>query len=581
MAFDGIVIASLVDELKNTLVGGRVSRISMPDKDELILHIKNNARSHKLLLSSCASLPLIYLSGETKQNPPNAPAFCMLLRKHIGSAKIVEISQEGLERIVRIRFEHLDELGDPAQKSLYIELMGKHSNIIFTDRDNKILDSIKRIPAYMSSLREVLPGREYYLPDALRKINPLEVDRLRFEKELRSCPYPAGKALYMLFGGISPLIADEICYRSGIGTERSCGDLSEIELLHFHHIFHLLLDEIREGNFRPMIICKEGTPYEFSALDLKLFDTDPFEKVRYESMSELLYDYYAMKESLLRRKQKSSELRKTVNSALERAIKKYSLQEKQLQSCLKKDTYKVYGDLLHTFGYALEGGEKELICKNYYDQDREIRIPLDDTLSARENAKRYYDRYAKMKRTEEALGKEIEKTAFDIEHLNSILTSLDSASEDSDLAQIRDELFRYGHIRKAASDKKLKQVSKPLHYLSSDGFHIYVGKNNYQNEEVSFQIADPNDWWFHAKSVPGSHVIVKSVNGEISDRTFEEAAMLAAYYSKSRESDKVEVDYVQRKHLKKVSASAPGFVIYHNNWSMMASPSNRLPLVEK
>ncbi|MDO4789231.1 MAG: NFACT RNA binding domain-containing protein [Johnsonella sp.] len=580
MAFDGIVIASLVDELKRTLVGGRIAKISMPDKDELILQIKNKACTHKLLLSSCASLPLIYLSRETKQNPLNAPAFCMLLRKHIGSAKISEISQEGLERIVRIGFEHLDELGDPAKKNLYIELMGKHSNIIFTDHENKILDSIKRIPAHMSSLREVLPGREYYLPEALKKINPFEATQSLFAKELRSSLYPAGKALYMIFGGISPLIADEICYRSGIGTESFCRDLSEIELLHFYHIFQLFLDEIREGKFCPVMVCKEGKPYEFSALDLQIFDIRQFEKVKYESMSELLYDYYAMKESLLRKKQKSSELRKTVNSALERAVKKYSLQEKQLQSSLKKDKFKVYGDLLNTFGYELSGGEKEFICKNYYDHDREIKIPLDETLSARENAKKYYDKYAKLKRTEEALAKEIDKTQFDIEHLNSILTSLDSASEDSDFAQIKDELFRFGHIKKAAQDKKLRQVSKPLHYLSSEGFHIYVGKNNYQNEEVSFKIAEANDWWFHAKSVPGSHVIVKSANGEIGDRTFEEAAMLAAYYSKSRESDKVEVDYIQRKHLRKVNASAPGFVIYHNNWSMMVSPSNRLRLLE-
>ena len=326
----------------------------------------------------------------------------------------------------------------------------------------------------------------------------------------------------------------------------------------------------------PNIIYKDDEPIEFSSTELSSYDNPNFKIVHFDNISKLLFEYYSTKDTYIRIKQKSADLRKIVSTIMERNTKKFDLQKKQLLDTDKMDKFKIYGDLLTTYGYELKGGEKEIICLNYYSDNKEIKIPLDDTLSAIENAKKYYDKYAKLKRTKDALSDQIEKTASDIEHLESILTSLDLASGEDDLAQIKEELSEYSYIKRSPSTKKSKLVSKPLHFISSDGFDIFVGKNNFQNEELSFKIANGNDWWFHAKNSPGSHVIVKSENKELSDKCFEEAAALAAYYSANRLSPKVEVDYIQKKNLKKVPNAAPGFVIYHSNWSMNVSPSNKL-----
>lgn len=572
MAFDGLVVANLVHELRTELLGSRISKIAMPNKDELLFQIKSHTGTHKLLVSAGASLPLMYLTPEKKTNPMVAPAFCMLLRKHIGSAKITDISQFSLERIICIHLEHLDELGDPATKHLYIELMGKHSNIIFTDENDIVLDSIKRIPSSISSIREVLPGRTYFIPNELKKEDIFDLDFEKFQSILQSKENSIIKALYLNISGISPLIAEEICTRSGISSETSSLLLSDIETLHLFHTLELLTEDIKHGTFFPNIIYENDIPLEFSSTKLMMYESPRFQVKEYNSISEVLFQFYAEKDMYMRIRQKSADLRKIVSSLLERASKKYDLQEKQLKDAEKKDKFKVYGDLLNTYGYSLQGGEEYLICENFYDDNKEIKVPLNKNLSATENAKKYYEKYAKLKRTDEALSLEIQKTESDINHLTSISASLELASEETDLNQIKEELIEYGFLRRNSSAKKEKLISKPLHFVTKEGFHIYVGKNNYQNEELTFKIAAPNDWWFHAKGIAGSHVIVKTENRELPDSVFEEAASLAAYYSKARHNEKVEIDYIQRKNIKKVPSSAPGFVIYHTNWSMMASP---------
>mgnify|MGYP000852067528 CR=1 FL=1 len=580
MAFDGIVIANLAFELNSSLAGGRISKIYMPDKNEIILHIKNNSKNYKLLISANPSLPLMYLTEESKKNPAAAPAFCMLLRKYLGTAKITAIAQQGLERIICINFEHFDELGDLSKKKLYIELMGKHSNIIFTDSSDKILDSIRRIPVYLSSLREVLPGRQYFLPQELQKSDPLSTDFNEFYSILKQSNQSLIKALYMSFAGISPLCADEVCFRCGINGEQACAWLSEDVSRHVFNIFNILLDEIKNHNFHPAIIYKNQQPFEFASFKLSSFAAPAYEAVYYKSISSLLYNYYSQKNRYESIRQKTADLKKHINSLLEKNNKKYAVQEKQILDSDKKEKFKVYADLINTYSYSLKGGEKTLVCENYYDSGNTISIPLDANLSASENAVKYYEKYSKLKRTKAALTLEIAKTKADIEHLMSILVSLELSEDDEDFMQIRSELAQYGYIKKNSSSKNIKIKSKPIHFISSDGFDIFVGKNNYQNEEVTFKKAAPEDWWFHAKGVPGSHVIVKTEGREMTDRAFEEAAGLAAYYSKSGKNDKVEVDYIQRKNVKKVNGGVPGFVIYHNNWSMSISPSNKLAEVK-
>ena len=573
MAFDGIVISNLSYELHSNLVGGRISKISMPEENELIFTIKNNAKTYRLFMSASASLPLIYLTDINKPAPKVAPAFLMLLRKYIGSAKITNIFQMGLERILCFELEHLNELGDLSRKKMYVEIMGKHSNIIFTDENNKIIDSIKRISANMSSLREVLPGREYFLPKELQKKELLNIELKEFTEILKSKEYPLSKSIYMNFAGISPLIAEEIIIRASLSSQSSCVSLSELEYTHLFHTIENLLEDINTHNFNPNIIYKGEEALEFSSIRLFSYKSESYNEVDYTSVSKMLYDYYYAREVFLLNRQKSFDLRKIVNTALERASKKYDLQEKQLQDADKKDIYRVYGDLLNTYGYSLKGGESSFTAENFYDNNNEITIPLDKNKSAKENAKKYYDKYAKLSRTTKALSEEILKTKGDIEHLQSIQTALEVSSDDESLSQIRQELVDFGYIKKHSSSKKQKITSHPYHYISSDGYDIYVGKNNYQNEELTFKVATGNDWWFHAKGIPGSHVILKSNNEEeLPDRAYEEAASLAAFYSKAKDADKVEVDYIQKKNIKKVAGAAPGFVIYHSNWSMVVTP---------
>ena len=573
MAFDGIVIANLVKDLNDKIVSGRISKIAQPEKDELLLTIKGNRENFRLLISANASLPLLYFTETNKPSPLTAPNFCMLLRKHIANGRIVSVSQPGLERIVRIEIEHLDEMGDLKRKFLIVELMGKHSNIIFCDDENKILDSIKHISAQVSSVREVLPGREYFIPHAGEKKNPLTITEEEFKELIGKTPQNLSKALYTDLTGLSPTVSAELCHLASLDGDISAKDFSDSELTHLYHAFTWIMDDVRQGNFTPNIIYQKEKPVEFASIPLSMFSGGDYRSVSFPSISALLERYYAERNTVSRIHQKSTDLRKILTNSLERSYKKRDLQQKQRKDTEKREKFRIYGELLNTYGYGIQEGEKSFRCLNYYD-NTEITIPLDPTLSAQENAVRYFDKYNKQKRTFEATSRQLEQTEAEIEHLESISTFLDIARKEEDLAQIKEELTEYGYIKRhfSGGKKQKKAVSRPFHYLSSDGFHIYVGKNNYQNEELTFKLASGNDWWFHAKGIPGSHVIVKAEGKELPDRVFEEAGALAAYYSRGRGQDKVEIDYIQKKNLKKVPGAAPGFVVYHTNYSLVAAP---------
>lgn len=579
MAFDGIVIANLAHDIKSRLEGGKINKIAQPEKDELLFTIKNNRETYRLSISASASLPLIYFTDTNKPSPLTAPNFCMLLRKHIGTGRIVKVSQPGLERILEFEIEHLDELGDLQKKRLIVELMGKHSNIIFCKEDGTILDSIKHISAQVSSVREVLPGRMHFIPHTVDKADPLTVTEEEFQTLLRSAPMPVQKALYQKLTGISPLIGTELCHLASLEGEKPASELSENELTHLYRMFSLMMEDVKEGRFFPNIIYENGAPAEFASVPLTCFEGAGYESRPSSSISSLLETYYAEKSVITRIRQKSVDLRRIVQTALERNYKKYDLQLKQLKDTEKRDRYRVYGELLNAYGYELSGGEKELLCLDYYS-GKEVKIPLDPQLSAQENSQKYYARYNKLKRTCEALETLTAETKQEIDHLESISAALDIAVREEDLVQIKEELMEFGFIKKRPfGSKKPKITSRPYHYRSTDGFDIYVGKNNYQNEEVTFKIANGNDWWFHAKGIPGSHVVVRTEGKELPDRVFEEAGSLAAWYSKGRSNEKVEIDYIQRKHVKKAAGGAPGFVIYHTNYSLMAAPKLELPEV--
>ena len=569
MAFDGITIACLRKELSDRLVGGRITKIVQPEADELLLTIKNNAAQYRLLLSASASLPLVYLTEKNKNAPMTAPGFCMLLRKHLGGGRITAVTQPSLERILRFEIEHLDEMGDLCRKYLIAELMGKHSNLIFCREDGTILDSIKHVSLAVSSVREVLPGRTYFIPHTQDKLDPLTASPAEMIEAVCAKPAPLGKAIYTSLTGFSPAMAEELCHRSFLESARPAAALENRERDMLQHQLLRLMESIKGEDFTPKIYYNGKEPAEFSAVPLTMYED--LDAQSFEDMSGLLESYYAVKNTLTRIHQKSADLRRVVQTALERTRKKYALQLKQLQDTEKREKYKVWGELIHTYGYGVPEGARSMQALNYYTNE-EITIPLDSTLTAQENAKRYFDKYGKLKRTFEAVTKLLEETRNEIEHLESIQTALDMALTEEDLAPVREELVEYGYIRRKSgrnSGKKPKLSSRPYHYLSSDGFDIYVGKNNFQNDELTFQFASGNDWWFHAKGVPGSHVILKSEGRELPDRAFEEAGRLAAYYSKNRGGDKVEIDYVEKKHVKKPGGGKPGFVVYYTNYSLV------------
>lgn len=572
MAFDGITVAAVVKELKESLTGGRIYKIAQPENDELLLTIKTSDGGQKrLLISAGASLPLIYLTENNKPSPMTAPGFCMLLRKHLQNGRITDITQPGLERIIHIHVEHLNEMGDLCKKALVIEIMGKHSNIIFINDENMIIDSIKHISGMVSSVREVLPGRPYFIPLTQDKENPLSVSEESFCVTITAKSMPAFKAIYSSYTGLSPVIAHEICTRADIDGDTSTAAFKETadgeKMLHKLYVsFTGIMEKVKSGCFNPSIIYENGAPIEFAAIPLISYSDS--ETKEFSSVSALLEQYYAQKNQVSRIRQKSVDLRRIVQTALERNIKKYDLQLRQMKDTEKKDKYKVYGELLNTYGYNVAPGSKSMEALNYYTNEM-ITIPLDPLLSASENAKKYFDKYGKLKRTYEALSTLTLEVKAEIDHLESIQTALDIALQEEDLIQIKEELIESGYIRRKGGSKKIKITSRPFHYISGDGYHIYVGKNNFQNDELTFKFASGNDWWFHAKGIPGSHVVVKTNGDELPDATFEDAARLAAYYSKGKEQDKVEVDYTEKKNVKKPGGSKPGFVLYYTNYSMM------------
>lgn len=605
MAFDGFVISNLVYELDCALHGARINKISQPEADELLLTIKTTEGARRLFISSSASLPLLYFTEQNKPAPMVAPNFCMLLRKHIGSARILSVTQPGLERIVQFQLEHLDEMGDTCTKYLIVELMGKHSNIIFCDEKNMIIDSIKHISAMVSSVREVLPGRTYFIPNTTNKTDPLSLSEAErnafFLDEVLSLPVTASRAILQSFTGISPLLSSEVCYRSGIDADAPVASLSTEQKLSLLTEFSHLMDEISSHTYHPAIIFQKDTsqsgftveePVCFSSTRLSsqllVSNTGSNQELvrverTYESPSQMLSDYYASKNQFTRIRQKSADLRRIVSTTLERCYKKRDIQQKQLEDTKKREKFRIYGELLNTYGYSLSGGEDYLDCQNYYTGE-DVRIPLDPSKSAQDNAKHFFEKYNKLKRTFEAGSVQLEQTIEEIEHLESIQTALDIAREQEDLVELKEELIESGYIRRHLGKnknpnqrnkkvpKKEKVTSRPFHYISSDGFDLYVGKNNFQNDALTFQFANGGDWWFHAKKIPGSHVILKANGRDIPDRAFEEAGMLAAYYSKARDMAKVEIDYIEKKHVKKPNGAKPGFVIYHTNYSLVATP---------
>ncbi len=575
MALDGITISNIINELKTKLLGGRVDKIYQPENDEIIISIRSLGKAHKLLITANASHPRLHLTEKSKSNPMQPPLFCMVLRKYLTSGKIIGITQPNFERIINIHIESINELGDYSTKKLIVEIMGKHSNIILTDENDIILDAAKHISHEKSSIREVLPGKTYFFPPS-NKFDAMLLDEKNFKISIqKSHTKKLQNLIYEHYNGISPSFASEICFRASLDPSDNVSQTSENDLNKLYQNFKSIVENIKNGNFSPEVIYSEKNKlFEFSSIEMKQYNL--LKKQKFLSISDLLEFFYAEKDAQYRMNQKSQDLKKLINHNIERCAKKKDMQIKTLKEISNRNTLKLYGELITANIYSIPKGAEVFTTQNFYDEKlSEITIPLDPTLTAPENAQKYFRRYNKEKRTFSAVQTQMKQNDEELLYLEGILTSVQTSTDEQDIKEIRQELYEQGFIKKLKQSKgKIKtEKSKPLHYISSDGFHMYVGKNNHQNDELTLRFAKGNDMWFHTKQIPGSHVIVVSEGKVIPNKTLNEAASLAAFYSKGKNSALVPVDYTLKKFVKKPAGAKPGMVIYETNKTAYITPN--------
>lgn len=579
MAFDGITTTALVSELDQKLNNGRIEKIFQPEKDEIYINIRNNRENYTLLLSANANNPRVYLTNSFKPNPMSPPNFCMLLRKNISRGKIISIKQPSMERIIEIEIEFLNELRDSTTKILIIEIMGRHSNIILVDKNtHSIIDSIKKIGSNISRYRQVLPGKPYIYPPTQNKADPFCIDKSTVKSLLTN--YSKGKRIEKFFmdnfTGISPLISKEICFSSGIHLDSYIDTLSDKDKTSLVETFFNLMDHVKNNEFSPEIIYNETKTklIDFSPISLNQFSSLP--KKIFESISELLEHFYYERDKLERIKQKTSDLLHLLQNKLERNYKKLGILKNEYKQSEDAGIFKLYGELLTANIYNLSKGMDRALLMNYYSEDlKEISIPLNPNLTPIENAQKYFKKYNKSKNAIKQLVKQIHITEVEIYYLESQITNIENSTENSEIEEIRDELRNEGYLSKSnkKTHTKYKRASSPLHFISKDGLDIYVGKNNHQNDKLTLKSSTEKDLWFHTKDIPGSHVVVKGVSlKDIPETSLFEAAMLAAYYSKAKNSSKVPVDYTKIKNVKKPKGAKPGMVIYDKQQTLFVTP---------
>jgi len=546
------------------------------------LPIRSLGSNLKLLLTANASHPRLQFTEKAKGNPLQAPMFCMVLRKHLSGGKLLDVVQPGFERIVELHIESMNEMGDLSIKRLIIEIMGKHSNIMLVDEQGIVLDSIKHISHDKSSVREVLPGRPYVYPPSGGRVDPLRQEDFNgFCQAVLQPPQQAlGKAIYLNHNGISPIAAQEICFRAGLDPADTAGMLEREALTRLFEAFRGVMRQVSVGGYVYQVFLKEdGKPFEFSCMPMTMWDGVAREV--FDSPSSLLSYYYDKRDTLYRVNQKTADLRKIIQINIDRCLKKKEMYHETLESVSDRETQRLYGELLTAHMYAVEKGMTSVMVQNFYDAAEPppfVTIPLDPQKTPSENAQFYFARYNKAKRTLAALQGQMRQNEEELAYLDSVMNALINAdNNEGDIAEIREELAEQGFVKRRSLKKGEKpQKSKPMQFVSSDGFEIYVGKNNRQNDELTLKMAENGDIWFHTKGVPGSHVIVKTQGQAPPETTLAEAARIAAYFSKARESGNVAVDYCPRKNVKKPNGAKPGMVIYDTYKTAWVAPGEDL-----
>lgn len=570
MPLDGYTLRGIVMELQDKLLGGHVEKIYQPQNSLLIFHIRAKRGKEKLLISSNPSSPRIHLTGENFTNPKNPPMFCMLLRKHLQGGTVNSIRQQGMDRIVEIGINACDELGVLSTKYILCEIMGRHSNTILLDANRKVIDAIKRITPDISSYRVILPGVEYRFPPSQDKINLLEGRPEEIIAKLNQySSSKAEKAVIKALEGIGPLLAREFCYHCGIDPN------SPIPQGSLERLAGTILNykaKLENRDFSPTIYFKGSEVLDFCPVKLEHL------KLPYKlqnSINSLVDTFYKEKLTTLRIKQTREALIKTVNSFYERNLRKLQTQQQEYQEASNYMDYRLYGELITANLYRLKENTAKVVLENFYDPDLSpVEIELNPNLTPSQNAQLFFKKYNKAKRVIENLSGQMESTKKEIEYLECLLYNLEKCDDYQELLEIKQELIREGYIHLPHKEGKENNnsPSKPLHFISRDGFHIYVGKNNHQNDYLTLRFASKEDLWLHAKDIPGSHVIIKRNGKEIPETTLEQAALLAAYYSKGRLSGNVPVDCTLVKHVSKPSGAKPGMVIYKNHRTLFVTP---------
>lgn len=578
MAFDAGMLSCVIHELKSVAQGGRIEKIYQPEKDEIILQMRTFAGGRRLLINAGSNCPRIGFTSAQRENPMQAPMFCMLLRKHLTGACLTEIEQLGFERVAKLTFDTRDEMGFECKKYLVAEVMGKYSNLIFCNEQMKVIAALKTVDFTTSSLRQVLPGMTYELPPAQDKLDPTKTDFEAFKAKFESFPTEKNidKFITSTYLGIATSVAREISARA---TGRFDACLYEVSAEKLYEVFSSIFEDMANGVFYPTVILENGTPVEYSFISLNYYGSN-FEYKSFEYPSDALDLYFASRDREQRVKQRAADILRLLTNAESRLTKKIEAQEGELSDCEKGEKYKSYGDLITANLYKLKRGDKSVELVDYESWNEEKQdfnttvITLDERLSPAANAQRYYKFYNKSKTAMVELARQLEIARAELEYIYSVFDSLAKAETTADLTEIRDELYRSGYASKMKGYAAPKKQPAPViaEFITTNGYRVLCGKNNYQNEYITHKLAERHDYWFHAKNMAGSHVLLITNGEEPPAEDFTDACEIAAYYSKAKGTSSVEVDYLFARGVKKVPGAKPGFVVYHNNWSATVTP---------
>ena len=579
MPFDAVFLSAVTKELTETLVGSRIDKIQMPARDLVLLQFHGTKGNGRLLLSASSGSPRLHLTTVPLENPAQPPMFCMLLRKHLSGGRIVSLRQPPMERLVDITFDCTDEMGEAAQKHLILELMGRNSNLILLGSDGRILDCLRRVDFEMSEQRQVLPGLFYHEPPALNKQNPAEVTLEELEEMLTAAEGEKQFQQWLLdtFGGLSPLVCRELSHDLFSAVDAQIGEMSPETRSAAAKALYTQFQHLT-AEPQPVMLCKEGRPSDFSFRPIRQYG-DFLETRIFESFSALLDGFYAQRDHSDRMRQKTQTLTKTVSNLANRTRRKLEVQRKELTSAKDRERLRQLGDIVTANLHAMTRGQTVLTAVDFYDMDmKKVDIPLSPQLSPQQNAAKFYKDYTRAKNAEKMLTEQIAKGETELTYLQSILEELQRAETEKDVSEIRLELVQGGYVRDTDRKKSMKTPpSRPMEFVSSDGYPIRVGRNNRQNDELTLKQSAKGDLWLHVQKLHGSHVVITCGGVRPPDTTITEAAMLAAFYSQARESQNVPVDVTPVKQVKKPASGKPGMVIYHEYNTVYVTPEASLP----